>query len=86
MEMCIRDSDYDMLVRIAEGEAFLRTRVEGNVRLRLHGNVARIEVDADALAKIVVQREEIIKRLKELGFVYLTLDLEGFRSGSMDIF
>ena len=45
-----------------------------------------IEVDADALAKIVVQREEIIKRLKELGFVYLTLDLEGFRSGSMDIF
>lgn len=80
------DIEYDMLARIAEGEAFLRTRVEGNVRLRLHGNVARIEVDPDALAKIVVQRKEIIKRLKELGFVYLTLDLEGFRSGSMDIF
>lgn len=80
------DIDYDMLARIAEGEAFLRARVEGNVRLRLHGNVARIEVDTDALAKLVVQRKEIIKRLKELGFVYLTLDLEGFRSGSMDVF
>ncbi len=80
------DIDYDMLARIAEGEAFLRTQAEGNVRLRLHGNVARIEVDPDAIGQLIMRREEIIKRLKELGFIYLTLDLEGFRSGSMDIF
>lgn len=77
--------DYEMLARIAQGEAFLRTRLQGNVRLRLHGNVVRIEVDPEAFAHLMEQREDIIKDLKELGFVYLTLDLEGFRSGSMDI-
>lgn len=77
--------DYDMLARIAEGEAYLRTCISGNVRLRLHGNVARIEVDAEAFPGLMAEREQIVSKLKELGFVYLTLDLEGFRSGSMDI-
>ena len=79
------DIDYEMLARIGEGEAFLRTKVPGNVRLRLHGNMVRIEVDPEAFVILMEQREEIVKRLKEMGFVYLTLDLEGFRSGSMDI-
>lgn len=79
------DIDYDMLERIAEGEAFLRNIVSGNVRLRLHGNVARIEVDMAAFPQLMAVRERIVERLKELGFDYLTLDLEGFRSGSMDI-
>lgn len=79
------DIDYAMLERIAEGEAFLRTAVSGNVRLRLHGNVARIEVDVEAFPQFMEQREDIITRLRELGFAYVTLDLEGFRSGSMDI-
>ena len=79
------DIDYEMLARIAAGEAFLRTRVPGNVRLRLHGNVVRIEVDQEEFPQVIRQRGDIIEQLKELGFVYLTLDLEGFRSGSMDI-
>ena len=78
--------NYDILARIGEGEAFLREMFSGNVRLRLHKNVARIELDPECLEQAVRKREQVISRLKELGFSYVTLDLEGFRSGSMDLF
>lgn len=78
--------NYDILARIGEGEAFLREMFSGNVRLRLHKNVARIELDPECLEQAVMKREQVISRLKELGFYYVTLDLEGFRSGSMDLF
>lgn len=77
--------DYDVLAQIAAGEAFLRTVISGNVRLRLHGNVARIEVDLEVFPQVMAEREQIVDGLKKLGFVYLTLDLQGFYSGSMDI-
>ncbi len=78
--------NYEILTRIGEGEAFLRELFSGNVRLRLHGNVARIELDPECLEQMLIKRELVIRRLKELGFPYVTLDLEGFRSGSMDLF
>lgn len=78
--------NYDILARIGEGEAFLWEMFSGNVRLRLHKNVARIELDPECLEQAVMKREQVISRLKELGFSYVTLDLEGFRSGSMDLF
>lgn len=77
--------DYGALERIAEGEAYLKTVSPGNVRLRLHGDIARLEVDETSLAGVLEKREGIIEKLKGLGFVYVTLDLEGFRSGSMDV-
>lgn len=77
--------DYELLARVGEGEAWLRERIPGNIRLRLHGDVVRLEADADQFPRILEQKEEIIACLKQLGFRYLTLDLEGFRSGSMDI-
>lgn len=77
--------DYDTLRRIGEGEAYLRTLVQGNVRLRLHGDIARIEVDRGAMERLLGLGDQVAKRLKDLGFPYITLDLEGFRSGSMDI-
>ena len=57
----------------------------GNVRLRLHGGIARLEVDRDSFTRILDMGEEVVRRLKELGFTYVTLDMEGFRSGSMDV-
>ncbi|MDO4266874.1 MAG: ATP-dependent sacrificial sulfur transferase LarE [Eubacteriales bacterium] len=78
------DLDYDKLARIAEGEAYLRTIVPGNIRLRLHGQTARIETDPEHLREMLEHRGEIIQKLKKMGFIYITLDLEGFRSGSMD--
>lgn len=81
--------DYDLLKRIEEGEEFLKKELfsegkPGNVRLRVHGDTARLETDAGQFAAVLAKREKIAKRLKELGFTYITLDLEGFRSGSMD--
>lgn len=77
--------DYDLLERIGTGEEYLRARIGGNVRLRLHGDVVRIEADKDSFELIFQEYEEIVRELKGLGFLYITLDLEGFRSGSMDI-
>ncbi|NYB73765.1 ATP-dependent sacrificial sulfur transferase LarE [Sedimentibacter hydroxybenzoicus DSM 7310] len=77
--------NYDILERIGQGEEFLRTMINGNVRLRLHNDIARIEVDSEAMEGLINNRERIVSDLKEMGFSYITVDLEGFRSGSMDI-
>ena len=53
--------------------------------MRVHGDIARIEVDGHDLQKLVEKRIEIIRELKALGYTYVTMDLEGFRSGSMDV-
>lgn len=56
-----------------------------NVRARIHGALVRIEVDERDLEKIMAYRQNIISFVKELGFDYVSLDLEGFRSGSQDL-
>ena len=56
-----------------------------SVRIRFYDPVTRIEVEKSQIPVFVNMREDIVNRLKELGFVYVTLDLEGFRSGSMDL-
>ena len=55
------------------------------MRLRVHDEILRIEVDPEAFPKLLSHREKIAAQLKRLGYSYITLDLEGFRSGSMDI-
>ncbi|MFR8035080.1 MAG: ATP-dependent sacrificial sulfur transferase LarE [Lachnospiraceae bacterium] len=76
----------EQLDRVKEGEEYLKGLGLYNVRLRIHGNVARIEVDGSAMDEMIKKRQEIVSCLKDLGYSYITLDLEGFRSGSMDIF
>ncbi len=76
--------ERQVLERIEEGEEWLKEKIGGNIRLRVHGDTARIELDGGALKKAIEIREEITAFLKKLGFRYITLDLEGFRSGSMD--
>lgn len=75
---------YEKLEKVEKGEAFIRKLGFYNLRLRIHGDIARIEVDEQEIAKILQHREEIIRYLRQLGYSYVTLDLEGFRSGSMD--
>lgn len=77
--------DYQILERISKGEEYLRREIGGNVRLRLHQDIVRIEVDEKAFPLMMEKKQEIVTTLKELGFLYITLDLEGFRSGSMDV-
>lgn len=77
--------DYEKLAKVEKGEDYLKKLGFNNVRLRVHDDTARIEVDEDAFGRLTEHRKEIIAHLKELGYVYITLDLEGFRSGSMDV-
>jgi uncharacterized protein len=74
-----------VLKKIDEGEQYMKSLGFEIVRIRLHGNVTRIEVPVAEFGKFMEQREAVLAKLKELGFVYVTLDMEGFRSGSMDV-
>jgi len=77
--------DFELLERIDQGEQYIKSFGFYNVRLRSHQDILRIEIDQKYFQRILEHRENIVAKLKELGFLYITLDLEGFRSGSMDI-
>jgi uncharacterized protein len=75
------------LNRIDEAERFLRSLGLRNVRVRYHtGDVARLEVPLDALTRLCDApiRTALVERFRALGFKFVTLDLEGFRSGSLN--
>lgn len=74
----------EVLHRVESAEEVLQDLGFPQCRVRDHGQVARIEVPADELARIVRSREQIVERLKQAGYAYVTLDLQGFRSGSMN--
>ena len=54
------------------------------VRVRIHGNIARIEVLPDEFEKLLQIREEVTEKLTSYGFAYVTMDLKGYRTGSMN--
>ncbi len=76
----------EALTRIAQAEEFLHGLGIRQLRVRHHDNVARIEVEATDLAKLVDEsvRQRVVDRFREIGYSYVTLDLQGFRSGSMN--
>lgn len=74
-----------LLKRIEEGERQIRELGFPVVRLRVHGEIVRIEVPFQQFELLIRRKEEITKLLKALDFKYITADLEGFRSGSMDL-
>ncbi len=75
---------YEKMSLLEQGENYLRELGFYNVRIRLHNDIARIEVDDKDLDKFMTNRSSVVDKIKDLGFAYVTLDLEGFRSGSMD--
>jgi uncharacterized protein len=72
------------LRKIEEAEAFLTNLGFGQLRVRLQGNSARIEVHNQDMGRILDIRQALVKKFKSIGIAYITLDLEGYRSGSMD--
>ncbi len=77
--------DRAELLKVGRAEAVLREMGFYNVRVRVHGNLARIETDAENIPLLMERRESIVGAVKRLGYDYVAADLEGFRSGSMDI-
>jgi uncharacterized protein len=75
----------DKLRQIDRAEQVLKDLGYRQLRVRHHGQVARIELPTEILAEFVAQHAAIAtEKLKALGFQYVTLDLQGFRSGSMN--
>jgi uncharacterized protein len=75
----------EKLRQIDHAEQVLRDLGYRQLRVRHHGQVARIELPTDALVSFVTEHAAVAtERLKALGFQYVTLDLQGFRSGSMN--
>ena len=72
------------LVRVANAEKFIRDLGFRGIRVRVHGNLARIEVAPDDKGRFLLKADEVTARLKELGFSYVTMDLKGYRTGSMN--
>lgn len=72
------------LDRLEKAEAFIRDLGFIKFRVRDHSNIARIELMPEDFMAFIEKRDQVIKEFKNLGFSYITLDLEGFRSGSMD--
>ena len=71
---------------VERGEELLRSLGLTELRLRHHGEVARVEIPVADLARVLEPgvRERLVAGLKALGYRYVTLDLEGFRSGSLN--
>ena len=74
------------LKQVEEAEDFLRELGFVEFRVRHHDTIARIEVVAEDMKKITTesQRQKIVEKLKSIGFKYVTVDLQGFRSGSLN--
>ena len=74
----------EALGRIGDAEAYLRSLGLRQLRARHHADVARIETDEAGLELLIARRAEVVERLKALGYLYVTLDLAGYRSGSLN--
>jgi len=74
----------EALDQVGAAEAFLRGLGLRQLRVRHHGDIARIEIELTDIAVVVEHRQRIVTRLRNLGYTHVTLDLAGFRSGSMN--
>lgn len=74
----------DVLQMIERSEEFLAGLGIRQVRVRYHGGVARVEVEEGDFETVIDRREDIVRALNDFGFMYVTLDLKGYRTGSMN--
>ncbi len=74
----------ERLAQVDQAERFLRGLGFRQVRVRHHDAIARIEVPAEEFSRLLQYAESIVAKLKSLGYTYVALDLEGYRSGKMN--
>jgi uncharacterized protein len=72
------------LAQVARAEEFMRRQGYSQVRVRHHGEIARLEVGPDELERAFTERKEISAELRAAGFLYVTLDLDGYKPGSLN--
>jgi pyridinium-3,5-biscarboxylic acid mononucleotide sulfurtransferase len=78
--------DLERLKKVGACEVFMKELGFREFRVRYHGDVARIEIAQEEMDRAFAKpvREAIVKRFKEVGFKFISLDLQGFRSGSLN--
>jgi pyridinium-3,5-biscarboxylic acid mononucleotide sulfurtransferase len=74
----------EKLAQVARAEEYLRREGFLQVRVRHHGEIARLEVGPEGLERAFAMREEISSELRDAGFLYVTLDLAGYKPGSLN--
>lgn len=74
----------EKLTKVERAEEFLKTLEIRQVRVRTHQDIARIEVEPNDMKIVLEKHEAITKELNEIGYKYITLDLVGYKSGSMN--
>jgi uncharacterized protein len=74
----------ETLSQVERAELVFKEMDFGQLRVRHHDDVARIEVDPNEFEEVLANRDQIVEELQALGYTYVTLDLAGFRSGSMN--
>ena len=74
----------EALRQIEAAEAAIKALGFSQVRVRHHGDVARIEVEPNEIARLVVERERIVEALRSAGYRFVSLDLEGYATGSLN--
>lgn len=74
----------EKLTKIDKSEAFLKGLGIRQVRVRTHQEIARIEVEPQDMQLVLTHHKEIIENLQGFGYKYVTLDLQGYMSGSMN--
>ena len=74
------------LAQIDQAEEFIRSLGFKQVRVRYHFPIARIELDPGSISNIIEpsMRKKVVEKLKSIGFEHIVIDMEGYRSGSMD--
>lgn len=74
----------EKLAMVEQAEQFLLERGFSQLRVRVHGKLARIEAPPEELGRLLSIRKELVLKLETLGFAYVTMDLKGYRTGSMN--
>ncbi len=74
----------EKLRAVESAEDFLREEGFTQFRVRAHGTIARVEVPPQDIPTLIRIKDKLVKKFRAIGFSYVTLDLEGYRSGSMD--
>ncbi len=76
----------NVYIRVLKAEMIIKKYCQGQVRVRHHGNLARIEVDASEIGRIANAEHgpAIAEKLRGLGFLFVTVDLAGYQTGSLN--
>ena len=74
----------EKLTKVERAESFLKSLRIRQVRVRTHDEIARIEVEPNDMKTVLDNHDSIVRELQEYGYKYITLDLLGYQSGSMN--